>query len=402
VTRSLKVAGLLAATSIRKGSIGVTLLIILILALVGLNLLFVPGLLGGLVWGANAKVIQTYTADIVIESKRESLLIRDVDHLISRIEAIDGVIAATPRINMGAEFSFDDERTNAVIYGIRPEREKQVFTIHESLIEGSYLDPGDREGILLGIQLAGADQPDIELYYRSLRRVHAGDRITVTYANGLEKKYTVRGVFHTEYIQTDLQAFVTEKELRAVNPLPPEHATSIHVNTAPDADINAIVAQISSIRNDLKILTWEDYAGIVRSMTDSFAVINAILNVVNLLVAGITVFIVTYIDVVNRRRQIGIQRAIGITPGSITLAYLMRATFYALAGIILASLVFIYLVVPLEAQYPFHFPFGDVYLRVELSGMLRTALILLSAALVAAFIPVWAVMRIKILDAIWG
>jgi len=402
VTRVFRVASLLAASSIRQGSLGVTLLIILILALVGLNLLFVPGLLGGLVSGANEKVIQTYTADIVVESKRESMLIRDVDRLISRIEALGGVIAATPRIKLGAELGFDDERASAVIYGIRPEREKQVFTIHEALIEGSYLEPGDRDGILLGIQLAGADRPDIELYYRSLRRVHAGDRITVTYASGLEKKYTVRGVFHTEYIQTDLEAFVVEKELRTASPLPPDHAASIHVNIAPDADIKSIAAQIGSLRDDLKVLTWEDYAGIVRSMTGSFTVIQAILNVVNLLVAGITIFIVTYIDVVNRRRQIGIQRAIGITPGSITLAYLMRATFYALSGIIVASLAFKYLVVPLEARYPFHFPFGDVFLRAELWDMLRTALILLGTALAAAFIPVRAVMRIKILDAIWS
>jgi ABC-type antimicrobial peptide transport system permease subunit len=103
-------------------------------------------------------------------------------------------------------------------------------------------------------------------------------------------------------------------------------------------------------------------------MTDSFNVINAILNAVNLLIAGIMVFIVTYIDVANRRRQIGIQRAIGITPGSITLSYLFRAIFYSGVGVILADLLFAYLVTPLEARYPFHFPFDDVISRFRTSG----------------------------------
>jgi putative ABC transport system permease protein len=137
-------------------------------------------------------------------------------------------------------------------------------------------------------------------------------------------------------------------------------------------------------------------------MTDSFNVINTILNVVNLLVAAITVFIVTYIDVTNRRRQIGIQRAIGITQGSITLAYLLRAVFYAIVASILASLVFLYVVVPIEARYPFHFPFGDVYLVTGFSSLTRAVLILLCAAVVAAFVPVWMALRIKILDAIWA
>ncbi len=402
MNKSLKVASLLAFTSIRKGNIGVILLTILILALVALNLLFVPSLLEGAVWGANDKVINTYAADIIVESQGDKRLIGDVDYLITEIEAIDGVVAATPRNSLSAEISFEGERTNCRVYGIRPEREKLVFTIHEAVIEGSYLDSADRDGILLGIQLAGADQPDIELYSRSLRKVHAGDEVAVTYANGLEKRYTVRGIFYAAFIQTDLQAFVSEKEFEAVNPLVKNQAASIHVKIVKDADTKSIVEQISNLRDELRILTWEDYAGIVRSMTDSFNVINTILNMVNLLIAGITVFIVTYIDVANRKRQIGVQRAIGVTPNSITLAYLMRALFYAIMAIILASLVFINAVVPLEVRYPFHFPFGDVYLRTGLSDIIRTALILLVAAVIAAFVPVWAVMRIKILDAIWG
>ncbi|RLC63533.1 MAG: hypothetical protein DRI01_05065 [Chloroflexi bacterium] len=400
--KSLKVAGLLAFTSIRKGSVGVILLTILILVIVALNLLFVPGLLGGLVSGANEKVINTYAGDIVIESSRQNGLIRNADRLILRIEAIDGVVAATTRNSLGAELSFEDERTRCVVYGIQPEREQLAFSIHESLIEGSYLEAGDRDSILLGIQLAGADRPELEFYTRSLKKVHAGDKISVIYANGIEKKYTVKGIFYTEFIQTDLQAFVSDKEFRAVSPLSRNQAASIHVRTAPGADVKDIAVQIGSLRDDIKILTWEDYAGIVRSMTDSFKVINAILDMVNLLIAAVTIFIITYIDVANRKRQIGIQRAIGITPTAITLAYLLRALFYAVIAAALASLIFTNVVVPLEAQHPFHFPLGDVYLVVTPAGIMRTALILLGTAIIAAFIPVRAVVRIQILDAIWG
>ena len=123
-----------------------------------------------------------------------------------------------------------------------------------------------------------------------------------------------------------------------------------------------VADQLSRLGSDLKVLTWPDYAGIMRSMTDSFTAIKAILSIVNILVAGFTVFILTYIDVSSRRRQIGIQRAIGITSTSITLAYLMRAMFLALLGTVLTGLLFLYVVTPLETQYPFHFPFGAVYL----------------------------------------
>jgi putative ABC transport system permease protein len=126
------------------------------------------------------------------------------------------------------------------------------------------------------------------------------------------------------------------------------------------------------------------------------------LNIINLLIAGITVFIVTYIDVVNRRRQIGVQRAIGITPGSITISYLMRAIFYSVTAIILAILFFFFLVAPLEAKYPFYFPFGAVYLLIGPMDILRMIVIVESVSLLASFLPVRGILRMKIMDAIWG
>ena len=140
----------------------------------------------------------------------------------------------------------------------------------------------------------------------------------------------------------------------------------------------------------------------MRSRTESFQSIDTILNVVNLLVAGITVFVVTYIDVTNRRRQIGIQRAIGIMPGCIAIAYLLRAAFYAVLASMLASLAFLYVIMPVEARYPFHFPFGDVKLLIGFTDLTRAIFILMCAAIIAAFLPVWLALRIKILDAIWG
>ncbi|MFH1032536.1 MAG: FtsX-like permease family protein [Chloroflexota bacterium] len=402
MSKSLRVAIFLVFTSLKRGNFGITLLTVLILAIVVLNLLFVPSLLQGLVSNANEKLKNTYSGDIVAESARDAPLIFNVDSLITKIKAISGVVAVTTRNNLAAEISFDNERTICTVYGILPEQEKSVLTINQWMLEGTYLDSNDRDEILLGIQLAGADKSSIELYSRSLKKVHAGDKIQVTYANGVKKTYKVKGIFYTEFIQTDLQALVSETEFETIYPPAANKASSIRVKIDNRANAASIIEQMEKIDNNLRILTWEDYAGIVRSMTDSFNVIDAILNSVNLLVAGITVFIITYIDVTTRRRQIGIQRAIGITQSSITLAYLMRAVVYAIAASIVASLLFTYIVIPLEAKYPFHFPFGNVYLSTGFSSMARATVILLCAAVVAALVPVWIASRIKILDAIWG
>jgi putative ABC transport system permease protein len=288
------------------------------------------------------------------------------------------------------------------VYGIQPETDNSVFTINQSFIEGTYLSPGDTDEIVLGIQLAGADKSNLELYARSLLTVHAGDEITLIYGNGIQKQYNVKGIFYTQFLQTDAEAFISQTEMNSVNPTTVNSADTIYVKVKNDKDIPGVMKTISSLATGLKVLSWQDYAGIVRSLTDSFNVINVILNVVNLLIAGITVFIVTYIDVANRRRQIGVQRAIGITPWSIIFSYLIRAIFYAVTAIILAMLLFLFVVSPLETKYPFYFPFGAVYLVIGASNIIRMTAIVLSVSLAASFLPVRGMMRMKIMDAIWG
>ncbi len=401
--KSLKVALLLGFTSITKGNRSVIVLTIMILTLVGLNLLFVPSLLAGLISGSNDKLITTYSSDIVVTSKdTTNPLISNAGSMLSQINAIPGVTASTARNYLPSQMNFNGNRATATVYSISPESDREVFDIDKYLIEGSYLAQNDTGQILLGVQIAGADRTNLEFYSRSLGNVHAGDGINVTFGNNVQKTYTVKGIFYTEFIQTDLQAFITETDFESVMPAAKNQSAYIHVKTAPNAALEAISDKIGRLRGDLMIFTWSDYAGIMKSMTDSFVAIRAVLTSVNVLVTGFTVFILTYIEVTSRRKQIGIQRAIGITSMSITAAYLMRAVFLALLGTALAALLFRYVVTPVEAIYPFHFPFGAVYLEAGPTELMIMAATLISVSLLASFLPVRGVTRMRIMDAIWG
>jgi putative ABC transport system permease protein len=135
---------------------------------------------------------------------------------------------------------------------------------------------------------------------------------------------------------------------------------------------------------------------------ETFNLINNILRAITLFVALITVFIVTYVDLVNRRRQIGIERAIGIRPTALILSYVFKALVYAFAGIGLGALVFLYVAGPIVEQHPFQFPFGPATLGIRADEMWRDAAILAAVAAISASIPAWRSIRMRILDAIWS
>ena len=399
---SLKVAAFLTIKSIARGNVRVLVLTILMLILVYLNLLFTPALLDGAVETVNNKTINTMSGDVVVQAAGEVPVIGNVSELVSQIESLNGVSAACARNSLGADISYEGERATTVVYAIDPDQDSKVFQISQNIIEGSYLAPEDTDQILLGVQIAGNDRKDLALYSSSLKSVHVGDRVSVSYVGGVQKQYTVKGIFYTELTQGDLRAYISEKEFVTMNPLMTGKASFIHVKTKDNVKLESVIEEIKGIRPGLKFQTWEDFEGFLRSMTDSFKQIIVILRATAFIVAAITIFIVTYVDLVNKRRQIGIQRAIGITGASIVLSYIFRAIVYAIVGILAAALIFKYAVVPVEAHYPFHFPFGDVFLPVNIPYLISSALILCGVTAVSAFIPAFRMIRTKIIDAIWA
>jgi len=401
---SLNVAVFMALKSLRRGDVRVLLLTVSMLILVYLNLVFTPSLLSGAVQRINDKTRNTISSDLVFQPSGDIPIIFPVEEFMAYIEALDGVEAACARNNIGAEIRYGSERFATGIYAIDPVKDSEVFGISTTVIEGEYLEQGDIGQIFLGVQVAGADRENLELYPGSLKSVHAGSTVTVDYINGVEKEYTVKGIFFTEFVQGDIRAYVSQDDYRTTVPRQLQNsATAVYVKLNKGADRAQVIDKVMSVApGQLKYQTWEDALGVLKSMTRSFDQIIAILRTTALIVAAITIFIVTYVDLVNKRRQIGIERAIGITSTSIVLSYIIRAVIYAAFGILAAALIFRYVVVPIEGEHPFHFPFGNVMLAVDVPELVSSAAILCAVAVVSAFIPAWQTVRTKIIDAIWS
>jgi putative ABC transport system permease protein len=152
----------------------------------------------------------------------------------------------------------------------------------------------------------------------------------------------------------------------------------------------------------MKFQTSADLGAAVQDQTASYQLISDILKFISLVMAAITIFTITYIDLVNKRRQIGIERAIGIRSGPIVLSYVLKAWAYALAGIGTGFALFRYAVTPLVHSHPFHFPNGPVTLATTWNEMSRDLIILIIVATLAALAPALRSVQIRILDAIWG
>lgn len=397
--RSIGIANFLAKKMVSRSSWGLNVVAVLMIVLVYVNLNFTSSLLNGFVKTVNDKLISAQTGNIVVLSKTADG-ISEATKLMEDIRKIEGVEGVTGSRSLPGQISKGNERSVAEISGIDTESYGDVFVTPENMIEGEFLNSTDTDKIVLGAQIAGADRTRLELYSDSLKNVHVGDKVMVSYPGGVKKEYIVKGIFLNKFFESDLKTFINNQEFDEVQPA--SNVENINIKLTPGTDEQAVISKISNMRSDLQFRTWEERAGFVRGFTDTLDIVNRILRSVALLVAAATIFIVTYVDLVSKRRQIGIERAIGINSSTIITSYLIRAFFYTVIGSVIGVILFVGVVMPVERAYPFTFPYGEVYLVVSPQFMFLNALILIGVGLISALIPAWRSMRISIIDAIWG
>ena len=397
--KNLKVSLFLAHKSIKRGNIGTVVLTVMVMSLIFVNLVFLPSIISGIGERMNLMVIDFTYSNLVVEPKEDNLYINKVDSIQKKINSLPGVVGTSARYITGATFTYKGKFVGGALYSINPADEVAVTKIPSKLIEGEYLSKADTDEILLGIHLAGTEGKEAEK--QDLGGVRVGDKIKVTFSNGIIKKYRLKGIFETKAWTADRYAFITEKEMESVLGLD-NKASEILVKISQRGSEEEYRKKFMELGISEDIKTWEDKsAGLVGDVISSFALINLISTAVSLVIAVVVIFIVIYINTVHKRKQIGILKAIGIDQRVIIHSYVIQALFYCLCGIII-GLFLLYFLTSYLISNPIEFPMGAVRPLVEQQLIVTSIVSLIIVSLVAGFIPSWKTARENILKAIWG
>src|SRR5512145_53465 len=326
----------LAARAIRRGNRGTLALTILIIALVIVLMNFLSMIIGGVVTLYNQQMIDYQYGHVSIEPKDKETRIANADALVRQVQRVPGVTGVTARVSTGTTITNtrNGKFQSKALTAFDPVDEQRVTLYHLKIREGDYLSKGDTDQILIGVLLAGNEDESLDKV-PSLGGVKVGDRITVTYSNGVVKSYRVKGIFETEGALIDAAAFITRNEMDSVMDTEGT-ATEILVRGTSADDAASLKYAILSYGVEEKVKTWNEKGrGILGDAIASFSLLNNILTFVSLVVASVVVFIVTFINIINRRKQIGILKAIGIRRQVIVGSYLLQVLFLCSCGILL-------------------------------------------------------------------
>ncbi len=413
----IRVALYLALRQIKHASIWTTGLIILIMTLTFLNLTVVSGVLVGLIQSSVEAAKDRYSGDIVVTSLRQNPYIErsneilDVINNLPQVESVAGRVIASGKINADYRRVLREDETpnatNASVGGIEPLIEDQITGLSKFVIEGAYLDENDRDGVLIGAFLIKELTPIESPGFTQLRGVTIGQKMKLTVGKN-SKEVIVRGIMKSKIDQIDARVIMNQSELRKLIGRSDYNLDEIAIRVSDGASVEDVLeVKEILIRNgfdaNANIQTFEEaLPKFLKDMTAMFGLLGLMIGSIGLVVAGITVFIVIFVNAITRRKFIGILKGIGVHSKAIKYSYVIQSVFYAVVGSGIGLIILYGMLVPLFDAHPINFPFSDGTIYAPLAGSIYRALALFIASIIAGYIPAHMIVKRNTLDAILG
>lgn len=390
----------LASRYIIRGNKGITIFTIFVLALIFIQLVLFSSMLAGVTLKFNELMVDYQTGNVVIEPKEEERYIEDASALQKKIESLPQVVGTSARLKTTGNFHYKEKEMGATVYGIDPADEIFVTGLEDAVISGEFLSRPDRGEIILGREVSGGFGALMES--RSLGGIEVGDTVELT-IRGVTREFRVKGIYTTRYFMADASAYLARADLEEMLGIGGRDlAQEIAVKTTDGTSEYDTRTSLLSLGISENIRTWHEFAGILRLIESTLGLVRNIMNAVGLLIAFVIIFVVIYVNLVNKKRQIGVQKAIGIEQNVIVASFVLQAMLYAGAGVILGYAFMRFGLVPYTVSHPVEVPLGAMSLRLDNAEAINRAVLLFLASVVGSVIPAYKLAQKDLLDLIWG
>lgn len=252
---------------------------------------------------------------------------RSIDNwrsLATEIAATPGIVAVTP-IASGAGLAIRGEASRSVaMIGIELDSYDRIVSLREKIIEGvARVAPGEA---MIGLQLA----EDLG--------VSIGERIVLRTGGEAADTFTVSAIF--DLGNRDLNrrnVYITLKSAQSLFNIP-GGATNIYA-TVTDLFSADHTAALLRQRTGADIESWMESNAQLLAALDAQTISTRLIRGFTTLVVMLGIASVLVVSVVQKRKEIGILRAMGATRAQMTRVFLMQGGIVGLVGSVLGAVL---------------------------------------------------------------
>ena len=404
--------GLRYLTSRRSSLLSMFTLISICGVFVGvMSLIVILAVLNGFHEDLKAKILGTMPHVNILTYNGEP--IEQYDSLIAQIEKLPEVASAAPLIySEGMLVSDGQNNIGAILRGIDPERENQITEIGSHIFSGSFaFDDVAPEGETAypGIVIGS--------YMAQVLRVGVGDVITTWAPRGVKitpfglsapwRKFRVLGIFETGLYDVDSRfAYLDLEEAQSFFGM--KNAVShIEIRLVDVERAHELREQVVEMLGGYPF-TGMDWLTYNRNLFEALKLEKAVMFVILtliVLVAAFNIVSTLTLMVMDKTREIGILRSMGLTARSVGLIFVFDGLIIGLLGTISGALGG-YVIATLLSKYQLISIPGDIYfisefpVNVQVGDFVIVTVASLLISLAATIYPAFRAARLLPVEAI--
>ena len=324
---------------------------------------------------------------VTIRSAEENVTISRWDDIVAGVDAFNDTSRVGVTASANAFVRKGNDSVPVIVRGMDAAATDGIYRITDQIYEGHEITSTGQ--VLIGRALS--EKLDLA----------AGDRIQITTPGGARVDYTIAGLFDLGVGAIDGSWVVTS--LRTAQSLFGfgDRITSIEitVNDVFVADIVALDIEAFLASERLEVTNWKDENGQLLSALESQSLSNNIIQGVIIISVAIAIASLLSITVLQKRRQLGILKAMGIKDLAASLIFVYQGLLLGVA----ASAVGISLGLGLLYSFTvFATPGGEsiIEFAFEPAFILRTLAISVLASGIAGLFPASRSLRLNPIDVI--
>jgi ABC-type lipoprotein release transport system permease subunit len=370
-------------------------------------LILMASVIEGEMGGALENVIKLQSGHIQIraatyDENKSSLkwedLVANPQEIAIKIAALNQVKAATPRLYASGFLSSGNQSAGAKITGIDP-LSVANDPYREGIISGSYLNPDDRDAVLIGKPMA------------EKLNLQVGDNVDLSLntadGNVQDQTFVVKGIYTTNTYGFDSSTVFLPLTKAQAMTTTEDHASAIFV-LLNDTALTDTVALALTVPVNLEVKTWKDLNSLFvewEAMAQSYIFIFYLI----ILAISASVIINTLImSVYERTREIGILSAIGMRGGRILMLFLAESSMLAIGGVIMGLIIGVLgtLYFNVNGFYVGNMGLSGIaitdtiYAKLTVDNLINLTIMTFVVTMLAGLYPAWMASRMQPVEAL--
>ncbi len=380
-----------------------TLLVIIMIAVSMSMLLAIQGLFDGMAYNMSDKMLRSDSGEISIYHKDYRLNkiianhVTDAKTIKAKLEQDSEVQAVVTRFSVDGLSATARKSSFANIIGINLEDEEKFGQFSDFLKKGT-LDFKKR-GALIGGELAKTLKVKVGSKLVFSTQDKNGDINSIA--------LRIRGILRTANVKLDTSAiFIDAVRLDKFLGIDKNIATQIAIRTQS----STLQDKLKKDYPNLSVKNFLEINPMMQMMEDSMVIFNSMIFVIVMFVVFIGILGVMYVSILDRIREFGIMRGIGMKYSHIRLQIILEALFVGLMGYLVGALFgfsgLYYLEnvgLDLSAYADAMESFGYetiLYAEIKLSYFTNTFYAIFTASLLSVFLPLRKIKKMHPIDVI--